>query len=140
MHGIVGGKTVGMQWLFSLLDQLERKRKEKWVLNVVNVRKTIPFGMGRKAHGRIPLPWARLAGLSTFPGLIYTGWNSWWPVATDATVLSLPATTLTNMAPWFNGSLEISSYWSVETGDMQICIENTYCLLGGPIAGHDVGP
>lgn len=73
-------------------------------------RDTVPFGIGRKAHGRNPMPCARCVGLSTLPGPIYNGWNSWWPVATDATVLSLPAMTLTSIAPWVDESWEISVY------------------------------
>jgi hypothetical protein len=66
--------------------------------------KDLLFGMGRNATGSTELPCARRATFVIFPGDIYTGWNSWWPVATDTVVLSLPATMGTNMEPWVVGS------------------------------------
>jgi len=68
------------------------------------------LGIGRNATGSRALLWALQATLVRFPGDIYTGWYSWWPVATDTVVLSLPATMGTNIAPWVNSSSAILSY------------------------------
>ena len=55
--------------------------------------------MGRIAAGRIPEPWERRAMFEMFAAPTYTGWNFWWPVATETVVLSLPPMTGTKKAP-----------------------------------------
>lgn len=57
-----------------------------------------------------PFPCPRRAVFVMFPGDTYTGWYSWWPVATETVVLSLPQITGTNIAPCVEASTDILSY------------------------------
>ncbi len=99
---------------FTSLKGIEHQQlmEEKWSI--------IPFGIGRKAHGKSPIPCAHWVGLSTFAGPTYTRWDSWWPVATDATVLSLPATMPTSIVPWVDGSWEILSYTCMKSAQRKM--------------------
>jgi hypothetical protein len=44
-----------------------------------------------------------------FPIDRYTGWKSFWPVATETVVLSDPRMIGINMEPWVDGSLAMVS-------------------------------
>ena len=71
--------------------------------NVTVGRIEIPFGIARNPMSTKPLPCAQRMRLWMFPIEPYNGQNSFWPVATDTVVLSLPSMTGTNIAPWFAG-------------------------------------
>jgi hypothetical protein len=63
----------------------------------------ILFGIGSNATGSSPRARERRIVLVILPAPLYTGWNSWWPVATETVVLSLPARIGTSIAPQADG-------------------------------------
>lgn len=72
----------------------------RWLLmKCRKINLNIPFGIERKATGRTEFPCPQRAVFVRFPGEMYTGWYSWWLVATETVVLSLPAITGTSIDP-----------------------------------------
>jgi hypothetical protein len=68
MHGIVGGTTSGIQQFGAQLVWL--KALNEHIATVEKHESFSPFGIGRIAHGRMPIPWLRRVVLSMFPGPI----------------------------------------------------------------------
>jgi hypothetical protein len=99
IHDTVDGRTSGIQASYvdvCLLNSYHQLRAQR-----MNIRMTDAlFGMGRNATGITALPCPRRAVFEIFPADAYTGWYSWWPVATDTVVLSLPEKTGTNIEPY----------------------------------------
>ena len=107
MHDTVGDKIIGTLVVSAVYDLLSRVR---YMREMKQINKYILWGIGSIAPGRIPIPCARCDVLWMFPAPKYTGWYSWWPVATETVVLSLLPITPTNMAPCVFGSSAIRSW------------------------------
>ena len=71
--------------------------------------KNVLFGMAKKPISTRASRWARRTEFLTFPGERYNGWNSFWPVAFEANVLSLPRSNGTTIDPWVSGSSLMAS-------------------------------